>query len=54
MMRVIKESKMAASTKNQLTYLNNFDCPVLDVSVKSDPLDPSLHIIHFMFEKDGN
>ena len=46
---------MADTKSNKLvTFLNNFDCPVLDVQVAPSNGDNSIHNLNFMFEKDGN
>jgi molecular chaperone DnaK (HSP70) len=52
---VITESKMAAKSNEgeMFTFLNNFECPVLDVSASPSEEDPSSNELFYTFEVDG-
>jgi hypothetical protein len=53
--QVLNEAKLLSENKDSrlITWMNNFECPVVDISVRADSQDQSLHHIDFTFDKDG-
>ena len=52
---ILNESKLISDSKDSklVTWMNNFECPVAEITVRPDSKDPSIHRIEFVFEKDG-